>query len=120
MKKLLINQYSKLLTFCLFVLLALPNNTNAAFSFEVKSVISPTTFEGLLVSILNVFIVIATPIIILFIIYAGFLYVTARGNADQVQQATRALTYSIIGAVIIIGAVAISQVIKNVVDAFAV
>ena len=64
------------------------------------------------------FIIIATPIIVLYIIYAGFLYVTARGNAQQVEQATRALTYAIIGGVIVLGAVAMSQILANVVASF--
>lgn len=120
MKKILINPPFHLLLFAAVFLVALPSRLNAAgLSYEIKTLISPTTIEGLLVAILNVFIVVAVPIIVLFIIYAGFLYVTAKGNVEQVQQATRALTYSIIGAVIIIGAVAISEVIKNVVDAFA-
>lgn len=70
-----------------------------------------------MVGLLRIFITIATPIIVLFIIYAGFKYVTAQGNAQQVQEATRALTYAIIGAVLIIGAVAISEIIANTVGA---
>lgn len=119
MKKLLNKQKISRYSLVVFLLLVLPSQSNAAFSYEIKSLIGPTTFEGLLVAILNAFIVIAIPIIVLFIIYSGFLYVTAKGNAEQLQQATRSLTYSIIGAVIIIGAVAIAEVIKNVVDAFA-
>lgn len=85
---------------------------------DVKSQIKPTSIEGLLLAILEVFIIIATPLIVLYIIYAGFLYVTARGNTQQVEQATRALTYAIIGGVIILGAVALSAIIKNVVGSF--
>lgn len=92
----------------------------AGFTFDVDSHLKPgiTTIEGLLVAILNIFIIIATPIIVLFIIYAGFLYVTAQGNTQQVQQATRALTYAIIGAILVLGSVALAQVIENVVTSF--
>lgn len=97
-----------------------PLVSSAQIKFNLKSPLDPSvvTIEGLLVVILNVFIVIATPIIVLFIIYAGFMYVTARGNAQQVEQATRALTYAVIGGVILIGAVAIAGIIKGVVGAF--
>ncbi len=78
-----------------------------------------TDIQGLIVAILTVAITLATPIVVLFIIYAGFLYVTARGNSAQIEQATRAFTYAIIGGVLIIGAVAISQVVGNVVNSFA-
>lgn len=77
-----------------------------------------SSLEELLSAILNIVIVLATPIIVFFIIYAGYLYVTARGNAAQVEQATRALTYAIIGGVLIIGAVAIAEIVSNLVVSF--
>jgi TRAP-type C4-dicarboxylate transport system permease small subunit len=96
-----------------------------AHAFTVKSYIGDGTLginslEDLLLALLNVLIVIAIPIVVLFIIYAGFMYVTARGNAEQTQQATRTLTYAIVGGVMIIGAVAISEILANVVDSFTV
>ncbi len=69
-------------------------------------------------AIISVVIILATPIIVFFVIYAGFLYVTARGNPDQITQANRALTYAIIGAVIILGAFAIATIVKNLVGSF--
>jgi hypothetical protein len=101
-------------------LLLLPQTVAAqgTFSATLTSHIKPTKFEDLLVAILEVFIIIATPIIVLYIIYAGFLYVTARGNTQQVEQATRALTYAVIGGVIVLGAVAISSIISGVVSSF--
>ncbi|NCT01878.1 hypothetical protein GW766_01325 [Candidatus Parcubacteria bacterium] len=104
----------------IFLLVSPKISSAAGLSFNVQSRLNPgiTTAEGLLSAILNIFIVIATPIIVLFIIYAGFLYVTARGNAEQVQQATRALTYAIIGAVLVLGSVALAQIIKGVVVSF--
>ncbi len=87
-------------------------------SFKLNNPINVNSIEELLVAILNIVIVIAMPIVIFFIIYAGFLYVTARGNAEQVQQASRALMYAIIGGVLIIGAVVIAEIIKNLVGSF--
>jgi Type IV secretion system pilin len=72
----------------------------------------------LLEAILNIVIVLATPIIVFFIIYSGFLYVTARGNAEQIKQASNALLYAVIGGVVIIGSVAIATIVKNLVAAF--
>jgi len=77
-----------------------------------------STIPDLLAAILQVMVIIAIPIIIFFIIMAGFKYVTARGNASQIQEASRALLYAIIGGVLIIGATAIAQIIKNLVNAF--
>jgi formate-dependent nitrite reductase membrane component NrfD len=49
---------------------------------------------------------------------AGFKYVTAQGDVGKIQDSTRALTYAIIGAILVIGATAIAQIIKNLVNAF--
>lgn len=98
-------------------LFLLPYITHGEIKYEIDSYLPFDSAEGLIVAILRIFITIATPIIVLFIIYAGFKYVTAQGNAQQVQEATRALTYAIIGAVLIIGAVAISEIIANTVGA---
>lgn len=109
------------ITLLITAALVLPANASAdsGISFNIVNQIKVGTVEDLLVALLNIFIIVATPIIVLFIIYAGFLYVTAQGNAQQVQQATRALTYAIIGGVIVLGAVAISGIISGVVGAFA-
>lgn len=76
------------------------------------------SIPDLLAAILQVFIIIAIPIIIFFIMLAGFKYVTARGNATQIGEASKALLYAIIGGVLILGATAIAQIIKNLVNAF--
>jgi hypothetical protein len=76
------------------------------------------TLEKLIVGILDALIILAIPIITLMIIYAGFLYVTARGNAEQVRRATNALTYAIIGGVLVIGAVAITGIIEQTISEF--
>lgn len=78
------------------------------------------TIGDLLAAILNIVMVLAVPVIILFIVYAGFLYVTARGNSEQVQQATRAFTYAIIGGLIVLSAMVLIEIIQNFVGAFGV
>jgi hypothetical protein len=85
---------------------------------QLKNPLKVGSIEGLLVAILNVVIVIAVPIVVFFIIYAGFLYVTAKGNASQIEQATRALLYAVIGGVVIIGSVAIAGIVRNIVTSF--
>jgi len=89
-----------------------------SFQVTIKPPNGFRTVEQVIEAILGVVVVIATPIVVFFIIYAGFLYVTARGNAQQVEQATRQLTYAIIGAILILGAVAFAGIIKQLVSAF--
>lgn len=90
----------------------------AVGSVKLNNPLKVGSIEDLLVAILNVVIVIAIPIVVLFIIYAGFLYVTAKGNASQVEQATRALLYAVIGGVVIIGSVAIAGIVRSIVTSF--
>jgi fucose 4-O-acetylase-like acetyltransferase len=76
------------------------------------------SIDALLVAILNIVMILMVPVIVFFIIYAGFKYVMAQGNASQVEEATRALTYAVIGGVLILAALAITEIIRNVVTAF--
>ena len=76
------------------------------------------TLMGLLESILEVIMIFAVPIVVFFIIYAGFQYVTARGDVGKVSNAHRALLYAVIGGVIILAAQVLIAVIGNTIDAF--
>jgi Type IV secretion system pilin len=97
------------------VALAAPAPT---ISVQLKNPLKVTSITELLEALLGVVVVLATPVIVFFIIYSGFLYVTAQGNAEQVKQATRSLTYAIIGGVIVLGSFAIATIVKNLVGAF--
>jgi len=77
-----------------------------------------SSIEALLVAILNIVEILMIPVIVFFIILAGFKYVTARGNTTEVEEATRALTYAVIGGVLVLAAVAISKIIQTTVSAF--
>jgi Na+/proline symporter len=76
------------------------------------------SIEDLLEAILYIFMTLMIPVIVFFIIYAGFKYVTAQGNASKVEEANRALLYAVIGGVLILGAVAIAGIIQSTVSAF--
>lgn len=84
---------------------------------------NPLAFDSLtdfFLAIIEILLIFAIPIIVFFIIYAGFLYVTAQGNAEQVQKASRALLYAIIGGLLILGANLILSVIQSTVNSFTV
>jgi len=67
-------------------------------------------FFRVLVEIILVF---AIPFIVFFIIYAGFLYVTAQGNPEKIQKAHAALLYALIGGMLILGANVLLTIITN-------
>lgn len=77
-----------------------------------------SSINQLFAALLNVVIIIATPIVVVFLILAGFKYITARGNPQTITDAHRSLLYGVIGGVIIIGAVAILTIISNTVAQF--
>ena len=102
------------------VVLTAPLSVAAQINYTLSSpLINIGSISELLVALLRIFITVATPIVALFIILAGFKYVTARGNAQQVQEATKAITYAVIGGLLILGAVAIAGIITNVVNSVA-
>lgn len=74
------------------------------------------SLPGLLGLILDIMVQIGTTVIIIAIIYAGFLYTTARGSQSKLDKAHRVIQGVLIGSAIILGAFVIAQVIKETVD----
>lgn len=90
----------------------------ASTTSQLQNPFTVTSVEGILIELINVLLIFAVPIIMFFLIYAGFQYVTARGNPEQIKTASRALLYGLIGAVIVFGAWAIAAIIQSTVNAF--
>jgi type IV secretory pathway VirB2 component (pilin) len=76
------------------------------------------TLMGLLVAILNNIVMpIAAVAVVMWIIWAGFSYLTAQGNPKKVEEAHKRLLWSLIGAGILLGAAAIAKVVETTVTA---
>lgn len=67
-------------------------------------------------AILNFVLIVGVPIITLAIIYCGFLFVSARGKAEELTKAKKALMYTLIGAALLLGSYVIAHAIKGTVD----
>lgn len=80
-------------------------------SFEVKNPLAVKSFCGLIKALLETAIVIGVPIAVLFLVYAGFKFVTAQGKPTSLEVARRNLLYTIIGIGIFLGAWLIANVI---------
>lgn len=52
-------------------------------------------------------------IVVIFIIYAGFLFVKARGDKGGLEDAKKTFYWTVIGAAVLLGASILSTVIKN-------
>lgn len=75
------------------------------------------TIQDLIKTIVNdILMPIGGVVAVLMIMYAGFLFVTARGNPAQIEKAKDALLWGVIGAAILLGAWVISQAISTTID----
>lgn len=75
------------------------------------------SFSGLLTDILDFVVQIGTVVVILMIVYVGFMFVVARGNDGKISEARQALLWTLVGALILLGAKAISLGIQATVQA---
>lgn len=96
------------------------NNTAGSTSINI-TVNNPLTgvnsINEFLERIIELALKLGIPIIALMIIYAGFLYVTARGDTGKIKTAHKAFLNAIIGAAILLGAWVIVQIIDGTIDA---
>lgn len=92
--------------------------TRSGQSVTLQNPLQADSIVGLFQAILNVVTILVVPVIVFFIIYAGFLYVTARGNPAEISKAHNALLYAIIGGVIILGANLIMDLIQGTIESF--
>ncbi len=74
------------------------------------------SLEGFLEAILKGVVQIGTIVLIMMLVYVGFLFVASRGNAEKLQGAKSALVWTVIGGLILLGATAIQAVITGTVQ----
>jgi hypothetical protein len=84
--------------------------TASAQGFE--NPLGEMTLQEFLLAVLNAVIYIVTPVVILMIVYTGFLFIAAQGNPQKLQDARRALIWTIIGALIVLGSIALAMAIE--------
>ncbi|MEK7155790.1 MAG: TrbC/VirB2 family protein [Patescibacteria group bacterium] len=63
-----------------------------------------SSLETFIEGVLQAVVMVALPIIVAFIVYAGFKYIFARGSIDKIKDAHKNFTYVIIGTILILGA----------------
>jgi hypothetical protein len=80
---------------------SVPNPLNPAFS----------SIPQFIAGALKVLVMVALPIITLFFVYSGFLFVKARGNPAELSKAKNNFIAVVIGAILILGAWVIATLI---------
>lgn len=93
-----------------------PGSPNGTQSLNLVNPLKSDTIEAFIFAIIDIILVFALPIVIFFIMYAGFLYTTARGNVSQIEQAHTALLWALIGGVVVLGAKVIVEVVQGTVE----
>lgn len=77
---------------------------------SIKSL--PEFMEAILAAVVTL----GTIVLTFAIIYVGFLFVKAQGNAEQVSAARSALMWTVIGGLILLGAQTVGLVLKSTVE----
>ena len=102
--------------FAQVVLAQSPTGVPGSDPTKLENPLGNVTLLEFFLKIIDVVIVFAIPVIVFFIILAGFKYVTAGGNAENIKSATKALTWAVIGGVLILGAKVLLVAIQNTVS----
>lgn len=94
-----------------------PSDPNAGKIVNPLGPNGATDFPSFINTLLTGVLRIGIPVVALAIIYCGFLFVSARGNAEKLGKAKEALLYTLIGAAILLGSLALATMIKGTVFA---
>ena len=84
-------------------------DSDQPISAKIVNPIQAETINELIKTILEGVIKIGIPVIVLAVIYSGFLFVSAQGNPEAIKKAKDALLYTLIGATVLLGSWAIAQ-----------
>jgi hypothetical protein len=93
-----------------------PSSVGGDSLIQIENPIKADNIQELFQILLDIVLVFAVPIVVFFIIYAGFLYVTAQGSEDQIKKAHAALLYALIGGLLILGASVLIDIVQGTVD----
>ncbi len=86
---------------------------HTVFAQTLTNPLKSNSIEEFLLKIIDILLIFALPLIILYIMYAGYLFVTAQGNPGKVTEARTALLWAVVGGVIVFGAKIIVTVVQN-------
>ena len=107
-----------IVVFCLFFLTVVPllaGQTNC----EPGKLCNPIESDNIAVLIKNILKIVAqlgAIVCVFFIIYAGFLYVTANGDPGKIKTAHSTFLWSVVGTAVLLGASVLAELICNTVS----
>ena len=103
--------FAALQTFAVLALASVAHAQSSTNGFQNPLNSNFSTIPSFIAGALKVLVIVALPIITLFIVIAGFMFVLARGNESKLTEAKKNFVYVIIGALLILGAWVIATLI---------
>lgn len=110
MKHLIASSAAGISAFALSTMRALADEKGMISNPLNSSISSIPTF---IAAALKILVMVSLPIIALFIVYSGFLFVLARGNEGKLTTAKNNFLYVIIGTILILGAWVIATMLAG-------
>lgn len=80
---------------------------------SIKNPIGDVTVAGIITKVIGFMVQIGSVAVVLAIVYAGFLFVAAQGNPGEIAKAKTTLFWTIIGAMVLLGAQLIAGVVES-------
>ncbi len=92
---------------------------NQGVDIIIRNPLKAQSLTELITMVIKLLIELGIPVAILFIIYAGFKYVTARGKPDAIKEAHAILLWTVVGIAVLLGSMVIAEIVKNTIEAVA-
>ena len=92
--------------------------SSLSINIKLDNPIGSNTLQDFIIKVIHVVKLISIPIITFFIIYSGFLFVTARGDKTKLEAGKKSLYGAVIGTAIILGATILANAIQGTISKF--
>ena|SRR3989344_6102393 len=93
-----------------------PSETTGPLTTIQNPLGSVNTLPEFVKKLLDIVLTIGVPIVAFFLVYTGFLFVTAQGNKEKLTAAKNALLYTVIGAAVLLGAWVLAQALADTIE----
>ena len=92
--------------------------SSLSINIKLDNPIGSNTLQDFIIKVIHVVKLISIPIITFFIIYSGFLFVTAPGDKTKLEGGKKSLYGAVIGTAIILGATILANAIQGTISKF--
>lgn len=91
--------------------------TNPSAGTQLENPLGSATLSGFITTVLVGLGQVGYVLVVLALVYTGFLFIAAQGKEEKIREARQALLYTVIGGVILLGATALYALIQGTVAA---